>query len=336
MTVAAKPLLEIEALAVQVATRGGTVMPVRDVTLAVAAGETLGLVGESGSGKSMTMQAVMGLIDPPAAIAHGDIRWQGASLRDAPALAGRVRGRDISIIFQDAMTSLNPLMSAGSQITEVLRRHHGLRAAAAWARAESLLEQVGVDDAPRRMRALPHQLSGGLRQRVLIAMALAAEPALLIADEPTTALDVTVQAQIVDLLRRLRTELGLAMVLVTHDLGLVAQLCERVAVMYAGRIVEVAPAQALYAAPAHPYTAGLIRSTLRIDGPEQDGPLRAIPGVPPSPSQVMVGCAYAPRCPGADARCREQRPPLASMGARRVSACWHPLQPAVHAGEGRA
>ena len=333
------PLLEIEDLVVSFTTRRGVFEAVRGVSLHVDPGETLGIVGESGSGKSVTMQAVMGLIEAPGAIERGAMRWNGEPLsgtRHGPRAA--IAGREIAMVFQDAMTSLNPLLTVGVQITEVLKRHKGLRAAAASARASELLRLVGITNPEGRLHYLPHQFSGGMRQRIMIAMALAAEPALLIADEPTTALDVTIQAQIVDLLAELRDRLRLSVVLVTHDMGLVAELCDRVAVMYAGRIVETAPVHALFAAPAHPYTAGLLRSMPRLDGSAER--LEAIDGSPPDPSDLPEGCAFRTRCPHAQDDCI--RDPLTTdLGSGRGVACWHPLAPPVaqrqearvHAGE---
>jgi len=315
-----EPLLAIDDLHVSFITTRGRVDAVRGVSLSVRRGETLGIVGESGSGKSVTMQAVMGLIDNPGRIEQGDVRFEGKSLLDRGG--ERIHGNRISMVFQDAMTSLNPLMSIGTQITEVLDRHRGLKGIPALLRAHELLRLVGIPSPDRQMHALPHELSGGMRQRVMIAIALAAEPDVLIADEPTTALDVTIQAQIVRLLAHLRDRLGLTIVLVTHDLGLVAQFCDRVAVMYAGRIVETADVGDLFAAPAHPYTAGLLRSTPRLDRPEDR--LSSIAGSPPDPADLPIGCAFRPRCERATDRCLET-PPLTSTAPARKSACWYPL-----------
>jgi peptide/nickel transport system ATP-binding protein len=315
------PLLEIDDLVVSFTTRRGRIEAVRGVTLQVSPGETLGVVGESGSGKSVTMQAVMGVVDSPGAVESGDIRWRGKSLLANAAEAQDLRGRDIVMVFQDAMTSLDPLFSIGTQIGEVLARHRGLKGPAARARTLELLELVGIPNAGARLNYLPHQFSGGMRQRIMIAMALAADPSLLVADEPTTALDVTIQAQIVDLLIELRDRLGLAIVLVTHDLGLVAELCDRVAVMYAGRIVEVADVWSLFAAPAHPYTAGLLRATPAIgDLPDR---LDTIEGSPPDPSDLPAGCAFRLRCPRADAACVVE-PPMSHPDTGRSVLCWHP------------
>jgi peptide/nickel transport system ATP-binding protein len=313
-------LLEIEDLRVSFYTRRAKAEAVRGVSLFVRAGETLGLVGESGSGKSVTMQAAMGLIDAPGLVESGQVRWRGkpVSIRDMQNL----RGRDLSMVFQDAMTSLNPLIAIGAQLDEVLRFRPGTTAASRHARAIELLQLVGIDDPTGRLRQLPHEVSGGMRQRIMIAMALAADPQLLIADEPTTALDVTIQAQIVDLLVDLRRRFGLSILLVTHDLGLVAELCDRVAVMYAGRIVETAPVQNLFAAPAHPYTAGLLRATPRIDDLSER--LETIAGNPPDPAHLPGGCAFRLRCPRASQRCADD-PGLVDIAPERTIACWHPL-----------
>ncbi|MFT3690373.1 ABC transporter ATP-binding protein [Paenirhodobacter sp.] len=293
------PLLEIDTLQVAFDTRAGTVQALRGVTLSVAAGETLAIVGESGSGKSVTAQAVMGLIDVPGRISGGAIRWQGAPL--SGRAARRVWGKDIAMVFQNPMTSLNPLMTIGDQITETIRLHLGLPRRAARERAAELLSAVGISGARRRLDQYPHEFSGGMRQRVMIAMAIACEPKLLIADEPTTALDVTIQAQILDLLAGLQASLGLSIILITHDLGIVAGLCHRVAVMYAGQIIETGPVDDIFERPAHPYTQGLIRSTPRLDVPEDR--LTAIDGTPPGLLQPPEGCAFRARCPIAARRC---------------------------------
>ena len=313
-------LLQVDRLAVHFETRAGTVEAVRDVSLTIKAGETLGIVGESGSGKSVTAQAVMGLVDPPGYVAEGDVRWRGRSLLDAgeSRRAAGLRGREIAMVFQDPMTSLNPLMTVGAQLTEVLRHHLGLSQAGARARAAELLAAVGISNPRARLDRHPHEFSGGMRQRVMIAMAIACEPALLIADEPTTALDVTVQAQILDLLAELQARLGLAIVLITHDLGIVAGLCHRVAVMYAGHVVETGAVDAIFAAPAHPYTQGLLRSTPQLDGREDR--LVSIPGAPPDLLDRPAGCPFLPRCPLGDDRCRKA-PPMAET-ATGHAACW--------------
>ena len=319
------PLLEIEDLRVDFTTRGGVVQAVRGVSLAVGPGETLGIVGESGSGKSVTAQAAMGLVATPGAITGGDIRWKGRSLI-GPAgrdYARAVRGREVAMVFQDAMTSLDPLFTCGQQIGEVLTRHLGYDRSAARVRARELLDLVGITAPEQRLDQRPFELSGGMRQRVMIAMALACEPALLIADEPTTALDVTIQAQILELLRELQARLGLAVMLITHDLGVVAGLCRGVAVMYAGRIVEEAPAEALFERPAHPYSMGLLRSTPRLDRAAER--MVAIDGQPPDMRDPPRGCAFAPRCPARVAAC-DSDPALGEVALGRRAACWRPFE----------
>jgi peptide/nickel transport system ATP-binding protein len=319
-----QPLLEIDNLSVHFTTRRGTVQAVRGVSLSIGKGETLGLVGESGSGKSVTSQAAMGLVHVPGQIVGGDIRWKGRSLlgEEGRAYARAVRGCQMSMIFQDAMTSLNPLFTCGAQIVEVLRRHMGLSKAAARTRARDLLDLVGINAPDKRLDQYPFEMSGGMRQRVMIAMSLACEPELLIADEPTTALDVTIQAQILELLEDLQQKLGLSIIMITHDLGVVAGLCRRVSVMYGGQIVEEGDADALFANPAHPYTMGLLRSTPRLDG----GTTRmlAIDGRPPDLAFPPPGCAFAPRCPAAQADCARD-PAMASVAPGRRAACHHPF-----------
>ena len=247
-------------------TRRGTVQAVRGVSFTLDRGETLGVVGESGSGKSVMAQTLLGLVELPGRITGGDVRWKGQSLvRDADETLARVRGKEIAMVFQDPMTSLNPLFTVGAQIAEVCRRHLGTNRKQANERAVELLDLVGIADPASRVKQYPHEMSGGMRQRVLIAMALACEPEMLVADEPTTALDVTIQAQILDLISDLQQRLGLAVLLITHDLGVVAGLCDRVAVMYAGKLVEIGTADELFAEPGHPYTAGLLNSTPRVD-----------------------------------------------------------------------
>ncbi|HEX6418600.1 MAG TPA: ABC transporter ATP-binding protein [Acidimicrobiales bacterium] len=317
-------LLEVENLEVRFFTRRGQVQAVRDVSFGIARGETLGLVGESGSGKSVTAQALLGLVELPGRITGGDVRWKGRSLvHDAGPTLASVRGHEIAMVFQDPMTSLNPLFTVGGQIAETLRRHLGMSRKAAQARAVELLDLVGIASPAQRARQHPHEMSGGMRQRVLIAMALACEPELLIADEPTTALDVTIQAQILDLIADLQQRLGLAVLLITHDLGVVAGLCDRVAVMYAGRLVEVAAADGLYARPTHPYTAGLLRSTPRLDVTTER--LVSIDGAPPDLVRPPAGCPYAARCPQVHDRCATDMPTLAAHEEGREVACWSPL-----------
>jgi peptide/nickel transport system ATP-binding protein len=324
MTQPREPLLEIENLEVEFETRRGTVRGLRGVNLRIGKGETLAIVGESGSGKSVTAQAVMGLIDVPGRITNGDIRWKGRSLLTPAGIraARDIRGKEIALIFQDPMTSLNPLIRIGNQIAEVLRRHLGLSRWAANLRTLELLEAVGIPAPPRRANQFPHELSGGMRQRVMIAMAIACEPELLIADEPTTALDVTIQAQILELLAGLQESLNLSVLLITHDLGVVAGMCHRVAVMYAGQIVETGLAEDVFERPAHPYTQGLIRSTPRLD--DHMDRLVSIEGAPPNLLAAPTGCAFRERCPLAEHQC-ETGPTLAPLPPRieAAVACWH-------------
>ncbi len=291
----------------------------RGIDLDVAAGEALGLVGESGCGKSVTWLAALGLLPARARIA-GSVRLGGAELLGAPAAElDRVRGGRVAMIFQDPASSLNPVHRVGAQIAEALRLHRGLAGAAARAEARRLLDQVGIPDAARRLDAYPHEFSGGQNQRVMIAMALAGQPELLVADEPTTALDVTIQAQILDLLQAIRREAGMALVLISHDLGVVADTCERVAVMYAGRIVEEAPVERLFAGPAHPYAQGLLGALPPLDGPRRR--LAAIPGGVPEPWAMPRGCAFAPRCPHRIAACEEAMPADIALAPAHRAAC---------------
>ena len=319
---APETLLRLEDLQVRFFTRRGVVEAVRGVSLHVDRGETLGIVGESGSGKSVTAQAMMGLVQLPGRITGGDIVWKGRSLiaADSADYVARVRGKEIALVFQDPMTSLNPVFSVGAQIGEVLRHHCKLRGRALAERATELLALVGIASPRERLDQYPHEFSGGMRQRVMIAMALACEPQLLIADEPTTALDVTIQAQVLELLARLQQQLHLSVLLITHDLGVVAELCHRVAVMYAGRIVETGRADELFERPAHPYTMGLLRSTPRLD--ELRPRLVAIDGAPPDLVRPPTGCAFHPRCPLATDACVTTAPALAPDGNGREVACW--------------
>jgi peptide/nickel transport system ATP-binding protein len=314
-------LLEIDNLVVHFTTRHGVVQGVRGVHLAVRSGETLGIVGESGSGKSVTVQAVMGLISVPGEIVSGEIRWKGRSLLGSAGKAylEAVRGKEISMIFQDPMTSLDPLFSIGTQLTEVLRHHLGLRRRQARDRAVELLELVDIGAPAKRLSQFPHELSGGMRQRVMIAMALACEPQLLIADEPTTALDVTIQAQILELLAGLQQRLKLSMILITHDLGVIAQMCHRVAVMYAGQFVEVGLAEDIFERPAHPYTQGLLRATPRPDVVMDR--MVAIEGLPPNLIAPPQGCAFVSRCHCAGENCCLP-PEMISYDEDRMVSCW--------------
>lgn len=318
-------LLAVQDLTVRFTTEDGPVLAVDAVSFDVAEREVLAVVGESGCGKSVTAMALTGLLPRTAAV-RGRVVFAGRDLRTlAPADLRAVRGRDIAYVFQEPMTSLNPVLTVGRQIGEVLRRHQGLRGTVARRRAAELLELVGIPLPVRRLGEYPHQLSGGMRQRVMIAMAVACRPRLLVADEPTTALDVTVQAGILDVLRDLRTEIGTAVLLITHDLGVVADIADRVVVMYAGRAIEEAGVEALFAAPCHPYTRGLLDA---VPNPARhaDGGLREIPGRVPTMRHSPAACTFADRCASADDRCRTERPELEPGPARHPVRCWHPLR----------
>jgi oligopeptide/dipeptide ABC transporter ATP-binding protein len=309
-------LLSVRGLAVEFA--GTRVL--EDVSFEIEEGEVLGIVGESGSGKSVTALAVMGLLPEPGRVASGGIRFEERELVGLPEREmARLRGARIAMVFQEPMTSLNPVFTVGDQIAEVLRRHRGLGRRAALREASGLLSLVEIPSAERNLAKYPHELSGGQRQRVMIAIALACRPRLLIADEPTTALDATVQAGILDLLRGLRRELGMAVLLITHDLGVVSDFADRVAVMYAGRVVETGPAETLFRAPAHPYTEALLAAIPRLSGPI--GELPAIPGAVPPPFALPPGCRFAPRCAYARTPCREAPPPLFRLGGGQAAAC---------------
>ena len=318
----AVPLLAVEGLRVNFYTGRGVVHAVQDATFELMPGTSMAIVGESGSGKSVTAMSLMGLINSPGRIDAGVLRWRSEELSDPRRIAA-LRGRKVTMIFQDPMTSLNPLVTVGRQITEVLRKHKGFSRADARTRAIELLDLVGIPFPADRLKQFPHELSGGLRQRVMIAIALAPEPDLLIADEPTTALDVTIQAQILELIGGLRSTLNLSMILITHDLGVVAGICDEVAVMYAGRIVERGPTDAIFSTPAHPYTAGLLASTPRVDQPNRR--LVAIGGSPPAATSIPPGCPFAPRCPRASDICVEQRPERMPVHSEQEAACWHAL-----------
>ena len=319
------PLLDVSELYVDFFTRRGVVQAVRGVSFSIERGETLGVVGESGSGKSVMAQTLLGLIELPGRITGGDVRWKGESLvHDAGSTLGRVRGKEIAMIFQDPMTSLNPLFTVGTQISEVCRRHTGANKRQAHERAVELLDLVGIANPAQRVKQYPHEMSGGMRQRVLIAMALACDPELLVADEPTTALDVTIQAQILELIGELQERLGLAVMLITHDLGVVAGLCDRVAVMYSGKLVELATAEEVFADPAHPYTAGLLASTPRLDKVESR--LVSIEGSPPDLVDPPVGCPFTDRCHLAVDQCREAMPGLKIYESGRRAACWRAFE----------
>ena len=314
------PLLEVSHLRVEFPTRRATLVALDDVSFDIAPGEILGVVGESGAGKSLTGAAIIGLLDPPGRVAAGEVRFDGRRIDNLPYDEMRkVRGRHIGAIFQDPLTSLNPLYTVGRQLIETIRTHLPVNAAEARRRAIKLLQETGIPAAEARIDQYPHQFSGGMRQRVVIALALAAEPRLIVADEPTTALDVSIQAQIISLLKRLCKEHGAAVMLITHDMGVIAETCDRVAVMYAGRIVEIGPVHDVIHAPAHPYTVGLMGSIPAMD--EDHDRLLQIDGAMPRLNAIPSGCAFNPRCPKVFDRCRTERPDLLSAGATRA-ACW--------------
>jgi peptide/nickel transport system ATP-binding protein len=315
-------LLDVKDLETVFSIEGGSFRAVDHVSFSIERGRTLGIVGESGCGKSVTSLSIMGLVPtPPGRIAGGEILFEGEDLRQkSPSELRDIRGNGIAMIFQEPMTSLNPVYTVGYQIAEGLIRHRGLGQAAARKRAIDLLHRVRIPAPENRVDDYPHQMSGGMRQRVMIAMALACEPRLLIADEPTTALDVTIQAQILALMRTLRDETGTAILLITHDLGVIAELADEVAVMYAGRIVEQAPVKMLFADPQHPYTLGLLGSLPRLDTVQDR--LIAIEGSVPEPLRMPQGCRFSPRCPLADSRCRTEMPPLGELAPGHRVACW--------------
>jgi peptide/nickel transport system ATP-binding protein len=322
-------LLDVHDLSVRFDTDDGAVHAVDRLSFSLEAGEVLGVVGESGCGKSVSAMSLLQLL-PETAHVTGSAQFGGRDLISASASQLRaVRGREIAFVFQEPMTSLNPAFRIGNQIAEVLRRHLGLDRARARTRAIELLELVRIPAPERRVDEYPHQLSGGMRQRVMIAMALACDPKILIADEPTTALDVTIQAGILDLMRDIRERLGTAIVLITHNLGVVADIADRVIVMYAGRKVEEAIVQDLYAHPQHPYTIGLLGAIPRPGAADEQGRLREIPGRVPSLAELPTGCAFAPRCPRADDRTRSERPELQAIRPAHLVACFHPGDDAV-------
>ena len=317
-------ILAIQDISVRFPGEDGSVTAVNHLSYGLREGEILGVVGESGSGKSAHALAIMRLIAPPHGIIEGGgIRFRGQDLLRLPDREMRdVRGREIGMVFQDPISSLHPVYSIGFQIREALRRHLGLRGVAASRRAAELLDRVGIPDAAQRLRAYPHELSGGMRQRVMIAIAIAGNPRLIIADEPTTALDVTLQAQIIDLIKRLHRELRLTVIWISHDLGVVAGLAETVNVMYAGHLMERGPVSDIYHRPRHPYTIGLLASIPRTDRASGKR-LRPIPGRPPDLARLGTGCPFAPRCAGAEARCRNEMPPLEHAGdADHLVRCW--------------
>ncbi|MCV2359477.1 MULTISPECIES: ABC transporter ATP-binding protein [Roseateles] len=313
-------LLEVRHLRVEFPTRHGTLLALDDISFDIAPGEILGVVGESGAGKSLTGAAIIGLLDPPGRIASGEILLEGRRIDNLPYDEMRkIRGRQIGAIFQDPLTSLNPLYTVGRQLIETITTHLNLSEAQARKRAIELLEQTGIPAAEARIDQYPHQFSGGMRQRVVIALALAGSPKLIVADEPTTALDVSIQAQIIALLKRVCKEQGAAVMLVTHDMGVIAETCDRVAVLYAGRVAEIGPVHSVIHKPAHPYTAGLMGAIPVMD--EDRERLLQIDGAMPRLNAIPKGCAYNPRCPQVFDRCRVERPELTIVGDTGA-ACW--------------
>lgn len=317
-------LLEVRNLKTYFATRKGEVRSVDDVSFSVELGETLSLVGESGCGKSVTALSIMRLLSSPGRIVGGEILFEGRNLLKLSEKEMRaISGDDIAMIFQDPMTSLNPVLTVGEQIAEAIRLHRKVSKREAWSQAIEGMRDVAIPSPEMRAKSYPHEMSGGMRQRVMIAMALACDPKLLIADEPTTALDVTIQAQILDLLKELREKRNLALLLITHDLGVVAETADRVAVMYAGKIVEEASVAELFSRPRHPYTEGLLRAVPRLDEERHGRMLRlqTIEGTVPNPLELPRGCRFAPRCPHAKDKCRECEIPLVNLGAEHLSRC---------------
>jgi oligopeptide/dipeptide ABC transporter ATP-binding protein len=324
--VSSQPLLEVDDLHINFSTPSGIAEVVNGVGLTIEAGKVHGLVGESGSGKSVTSRAILGLLPRNTLVRRdGTVKYQGRNLFDLSEAQLRedIRGQEVSMIFQDPMTALNPVMRIGQQIALPLLRHKSMSKKDAWKKGAELLDQVGIPEPERRLRSFPHELSGGQRQRVMIAIALSCDPQLLIADEPTTALDVTVQAQILDLFDRLREERGLSILLVSHDLSLIAERCDEVSVMYAGRVVENGPADVIFEHPQHPYTRLLEDARPLLDNPPHTL-LKTIPGRPPRLDALPAGCTFRPRCPNAQDDCAIEHPPLAPMGPNRKAACYHP------------
>ena len=302
-------------------TPAGEVKALNDVSIHLKEGEVLGIVGESGSGKSVTAYSLMGLTAHPGKLIGGTLQFNGHEIEEMGEKEMRkIRGKEISIIFQDPMTSLNPVYTIGNQITEVIRLHTDKDKKQAYARAKELLELVGINEPEKRLKQYPHELSGGMRQRVMIAMALACQPQILIADEPTTALDVTIQAQILDLIRDLNEKMNTSVLFITHDLGVVSELCDTVIVMYTGRIVEKAPVRELFNDPKHPYTVGLMSAIPRIT--KDRPPLETIEGVVPNPTERILGCSFWPRCPHATEQCRQGEPPVVQLSEERQVRCW--------------
>jgi oligopeptide/dipeptide ABC transporter ATP-binding protein len=326
------PLLEVDDLRVTFPSPGGPVTVVEGVSFHVEEGEPVALVGESGSGKTLSALSILNLVTPPGRIAGGTVRFRGRDVLSLPGPELRsFRGKDASMVFQEPLSALNPVMTIGAQIAEAVRAHERVSKKEALGRSEELLGRVRLADPKGCLAQYPHQLSGGMRQRAMIAMALACRPALLIADEPTTALDVTVQAQILDLLAELRESTGMALLLITHDLGVVARTVDRVYVMYAGRVVETATVERLFEAPAHPYTRGLLDSLPRLNRRERR--LRAIPGTVAPPGSFQTACAFAPRCPKAKEDCRTSLPPWADVAPNQSARCLYPEAGPVPAGK---
>ena len=317
------PLLEVRDLQVEFRTKVGVAQAINGLNFTLHSGDTLAILGESGSGKSVTAQTIMGILDmPPGHIAGGEIRYRGEDLLQMPEEQRRkLRGMDISMIFQDALSSLNPVLPVGWQIAEMFRVHLGFNRKDARARAVEMMQKVGIPAAEKRVWDFPHQFSGGMRQRIMIAMAISLDPDVLIADEPTTALDVTVQAQVMSLLQELQMESRMGLILITHDLGVVADVADKIAVMYSGRVMESADVYTIYARTAHPYTKGLLDSIPRIDAEGEK--LKAIPGLPPSLTALPPGCPFSPRCEFATELCREERPELREIAPGHRSACHH-------------
>lgn len=332
-----KHLLEVNHLSTSFFTYAGEVKAVSDVSFYVDEGEAIGIVGESGSGKSVTVQSIMRLIpDPPGKIVNGEIQFLGKDLAKASEKEMQViRGKAMGMIFQDPMTSLNPVLNVGLQMTEVLKRHEGLSSADALQRAEKYLEMVGIPNPKARLKQYPHEFSGGMRQRVMIAMALLCNPKLLIADEPTTALDVTIQAQILELMKDLKTKINTSIILITHDLGVVAGLCKRIIVMYGGRVVETGNVHEIFQNPKHPYTWGLLKSVPRLDA-ENRTKLVPIPGTPPDLLNPPKGCSFSARCPYAMKVCLDQKPEPTILSELHQASCWllHPDAPKIEGYKG--
>ncbi len=316
-----EPLLDVRNLRTSFFTDDGEVKAVDGVSFSVQPGETIGIVGESGCGKSITSLSIMRLLSSPGRIVDGEIFFRGENLlKKTEQQMRKLRGKEISMIFQEPMTSLNPVFTIGEQIAEALRIHEGLDRQQAMEKAAEMVRLVGIPSPEKRIRQYPFELSGGMRQRVMIAIALACNPSLLIADEPTTALDVTIQAQILDLMKGLQQDFGLTIMLITHDLGVVAETCDKVGVMYAGKIVEYADVETLFAEPKHPYTRGLLHSLPLLVGEQEE--LNVIPGTVPNPLSVPKGCRFAPRCPHATALCSAEAPDLEILDGENTVRCW--------------